>query len=112
MTTNEKWNTDEEFDYDLCFTEGGEAMSAFQVFDESSWPVAAIWADNHFAPFPVAKKRARLIAAAPELVAALEAIQNELGVPQPGYPQPVANAYQIAADVLARVRGESEGGEG
>lgn len=45
-----------------------------------------------------------------ELVAALEAIQNELGVPQPGYPQPVANAYQIATDVLARVRGEEKQG--
>lgn len=45
-----------------------------------------------------------------ELVAALEAIQNELGVPQPGYPQPVANAYQIATDALARVRGEEKQG--
>lgn len=31
---------------------------------------------------------------------ALEKIKNELGVPQPGYPQPVANAYEIAKAAL------------
>lgn len=30
--------------------------------------------------------------------AALDAIMHELGVPGPGYPAPVANAYQIAKD--------------
>lgn len=32
---------------------------------------------------------------------ALDCIMHELGVPQPGYPAPVANAYEIAADALS-----------
>ena len=44
---------------------------------------------------------ARLIAAAPQLLEALRRIMNELGVPQPGYPQPVANAYEIAEEAIA-----------
>jgi hypothetical protein len=31
---------------------------------------------------------------------AFEQIKAELGVPQPGYPQPVANAYDIATKAL------------
>ena len=31
---------------------------------------------------------------------ALRDILNELGVPQPGYPQEVANTYEIAKDAL------------
>lgn len=31
---------------------------------------------------------------------ALRTIMNELGVPQPRYPQPVANAYEIAKEAL------------
>lgn len=33
---------------------------------------------------------------------ALYEITCELGVPQPGYPQPVANAYEIAMKALKR----------
>ena len=36
------------------------------------------------------------------LVTALEEIIHELGVPQPGYPQPVANAHEIAVAALAK----------
>lgn len=32
---------------------------------------------------------------------ALDRIMHELGVPQPGYPAPVANAYEIASDALS-----------
>jgi hypothetical protein len=35
---------------------------------------------------------------------ALDAIIHELGVPQPGYPQPVANAYEIAMEALGHER--------
>lgn len=31
---------------------------------------------------------------------ALDAIAHELGVPQPGYPTPIANAYKIATGAL------------
>ena len=36
-------------------------------------------------------------------VPVLDAIIHELGVPQPGYPQPVVNAYEIAFDELRRI---------
>lgn len=36
------------------------------------------------------------------LVEALQSIKNELGVPQPGYPAPVANAYEIADNATLR----------
>ena len=49
---------------------------------------------------------ARLIASAPMMLSALKAICNELGVPQPGYPQPVANAYEIAKEAIARATNE------
>ena len=48
---------------------------------------------------------ARLIAAAPELLAALKAITDELGVPDPGYPAPVANAAEIARAAIAKAEG-------
>ena len=51
---------------------------------------------------------ARLIAAAPELLAALKAITDELGVPQPGYPAPVANAVAIARAAIAKAEGRAE----
>jgi hypothetical protein len=35
---------------------------------------------------------------------ALEKIIHELGVPQPGYPVPVANAYAIAIEALGHER--------
>lgn len=31
---------------------------------------------------------------------AAERITKELGIPQPGYPAPVSNAYQIATEIL------------
>ena len=46
------------------------------------------------------KRRAN---AYPRLVGALRNIRDELGVPQPGYPQPVANAALIARDLLAEL---------
>lgn len=49
---------------------------------------------------------ARLVAAAPDLLEALERITRELGVPQPGYPQPVANAVEIARAAIAKARGD------
>lgn len=36
-------------------------------------------------------------------VPVLEAIIHELGVPQPGYPEPIANAYEIAIQELRRI---------
>jgi hypothetical protein len=39
------------------------------------------------------------------LAEALREIKNELGVPQPEYPAPVANAVRIADDALAAVKG-------
>jgi hypothetical protein len=36
------------------------------------------------------------------LQTALEAIRHELGVPQPGYPAPVANAANIATEALGK----------
>lgn len=41
------------------------------------------------------------------LVAALKRAQRELGVPQPGYPQPVANAYEILAQALSQTPAQS-----
>jgi hypothetical protein len=32
---------------------------------------------------------------------ALDGIMHEIGIPQPGYPAPIANAYQIAKQALA-----------
>jgi hypothetical protein len=39
------------------------------------------------------------------LAEALRGIKNELGVPQPEYPAPVANAVRIASQALAAVKG-------
>jgi regulator of replication initiation timing len=41
------------------------------------------------------------------LAEALRKIKNELGVPQPEYPAPVANAVKIADEALAAVKGEA-----
>jgi len=38
------------------------------------------------------------------LLAALERIRDELGVPQPGYPAPVTNAAEIACAAIAQAR--------
>ena len=35
---------------------------------------------------------------------ALESILNEIGIPQPGYPAPVSNAYDIACKALNRLK--------
>ncbi len=40
-----------------------------------------------------------------KLAEALREIKNELGVPQPEYPAPVANAVKIAEQALAAVEG-------
>ena len=40
------------------------------------------------------------------LIEALREIKNELGVPQPEYPAPVANAVKIANKALAAVEGD------
>jgi hypothetical protein len=42
------------------------------------------------------------------LAEALREIKNELGVPQPEYPAPVANAVNIAERALAAVKGGSD----
>ena len=42
----------------------------------------------------------KLIERVKQLKQALVNIKNEIGVPQPGYPQPVANAYDIASNAL------------
>lgn len=42
-------------------------------------------------------------------VEALKAVQRELGVPQPGYPAPVAHAYEIAKFGVEQI-GEKEKG--
>lgn len=36
-------------------------------------------------------------------VEALKQVMNNIGVPQPGYPAPVAVAYDIARDALAKI---------
>ena len=38
-----------------------------------------------------------------QLVKALRSICNELGVPQPTYPQPVTNAVEIATEALGKL---------
>lgn len=47
---------------------------------------------------------AHLIAAAPTMAEAIQRALNELGVPQPGYPQPVANAVEILSAALTKSR--------
>lgn len=64
------------------------------------------WYESDLMHYPVCERHSPETAVW-ELVSALEAIQSELGVPQPGYPQPIANAYQIATDAVARIKGES-----
>jgi len=49
---------------------------------------------------PLNRKIAALTARIKELEGALEKIIHEIGVPQPGYIQPVANAYEIAQAAL------------
>jgi len=39
---------------------------------------------------------------------ALDRIVHELGIPHPGYPAPVANAYEIARDALGGKEAEVE----
>lgn len=46
----------------------------------------------------IVEQRKRIIV----LEEALQSIKNELGVPQPGCPSPVANAYEIAEITLAK----------
>ena len=41
-----------------------------------------------------------------KLAEALDEIMHELGVPQLGYPMPVANAYEVAKRTLEEVAGE------
>jgi hypothetical protein len=42
------------------------------------------------------------------LAEALREIKSELGVPQPEYPAPVANAFKIADEALSAVEGGSD----
>ena len=42
------------------------------------------------------------------LAEALREIKSELGVPQPEYPAPVANAFKIAEQSLAAVKGGND----
>ena len=60
------------------------------------------WRDSHF---PSGGKYDRLALEAwhisrEKFEKGLKDIMNELGVPQSGYPQPVANAYKIAKRLL------------
>lgn len=41
------------------------------------------------------------------LVEALERIMDNLGVPQPDYPYPVAHAYDLAKEALANFKGRA-----
>jgi hypothetical protein len=54
-----------------------------------------------------AAKYAEAIEQRDRLAEALREIKNELGVPQPEYPAPVANAVRIAEQALAAVEGVS-----
>lgn len=54
----------------------------------------------------LARSLEQRLAAATE---ALQRIRNELGVPQPGYIQPVANASDIAAETLSALARMKEG---
>jgi hypothetical protein len=47
-------------------------------------------------------------AIATRLAEALRSIKNELGVPQPEYPAPVANAVKIAEQALSAMEGGSD----
>ena len=40
------WEVDADFDYDLCFTEGGQTISGWQIYGPKSWPVAAAWVEG------------------------------------------------------------------
>jgi len=59
-------------------------------------------ATNHATGTPLSKMREQR----DRLAEALREIKNELGVPQPEYPAPVANAVRIADEALAAVKGE------
>lgn len=50
----------------------------------------------------------RLQALLAEAKRALRDIVHELGVPQPGYPQPATNAYEIAQAAIAKLEGEEQ----
>ena len=60
---------------------------------------------------PCAGANARLIAAAPSLLEALQRVKSELGVPSGDYPAPVANAWTIADVALAQARPSVAGQE-
>ena len=61
---------------------------------------AAIWCHEK-----CREDRLRVIEQRDRLAEALREIKNELGVPQPEYPAPVANAVKIADVALAAVKG-------
>ena len=72
--------------------ESGRSVRAGEWFDRGD----GYWSLGPFAtPFDAENARLR---------GALQSIMNELGVPQPGYPQPVANAYEIARAALRAFR--------
>jgi chromosome segregation ATPase len=58
-------------------------------------------ATNHATGTPLSKMREQR----DRLAEALREIKSELGVPQPEYPAPVANAFKIADEALAAVKG-------
>ena len=80
--TPRPWEVDADFDYDLCFTEGGEPMSGWQIYGPKSWPVAAAWVEG-IVDRPTGRANADLIVRAvnahDRLVEALEWALNELG---------------------------------
>lgn len=61
----------------------------------------AVWAAGYSAG--ISTLRAQL----DEALIALRAARDELGVPQPGYPAPVANAANIIASALSKIGSES-----
>ena len=79
--TPRPWEVDADFDYELCFTEGGEAMSGWQIYGPKSWPVAAVWVEG-IVDRPTGRANAELIVRAvnshDRLVEALEALVGEI----------------------------------
>jgi hypothetical protein len=75
--------------------------SGFTWGDYVSWRARAKAAEERVAELEKAAERAEAFAfernkRVAELERALRQIMNELGVPNSGYPAPVANAYEIA----------------
>ena len=54
------------------------------------------------------RDNAALVAQVAQMREALEAIMHNLGVPQPGYPVPIAHAYNIAKAAIAKATGDND----